>query len=81
MLCNVSLLVRTMIFLPICYVLDLHAVLALSHLGSISSALPPGIERQPMRAHSSAVLRKFVQLANTTVPPFTPSPPNGKKSS
>ena len=37
------------LFLPICYVLDLHAALALTHLGSISSALQHGIERQPTR--------------------------------
>ena len=48
-------------------------------LGVGSLALLPGLERPPIRAHSSTALQKFVQLVNTTVPPFTPSPPNGKK--
>ena len=42
-----------------------------TYLGSISSSLPPGLERPSIRAHSPTALRKFMQLVNTTLLPFT----------
>ena len=52
-----------------------------TYWGSVSLALLPGLERPLIRAHSSVALPKFVQLVTLTVPPFTPSLPNGKQSS
>ena len=53
-LCNVSLLVR----------LDLHAALALTHLGSVYSALPHRIDRQPTPEYSSMAVKFGGALAH-----------------
>ena len=60
--CRAPLLALTMLFLLTSYVLDLHAALALTYLGSISSASPLG---------------KFVQPVSMVVLPFSPFLPNG----
>ena len=57
MRCNVSLLAPTMLFLLTSYVLDLHAALALTSLGSISLPLPPGLERLPTGTLVDGILR------------------------
>ena len=62
------------------YVLDLRTALVSTCLGSVSLALLPGLERPPIRAHLPTVLRRSMQLVNTTVLPVSTSSPNGRRS-
>ena len=77
MRCNALPLVHTMLHVLTSYVLDLRPSLASTYLGSVSSALLPGLERLPTRTNSLTALQKSAQLANATALPCSPSLRNG----